>query len=219
MPALNLWRAARRLWADYRRLAAPESFSIDTDLAQYEVEIKALLYAVWSGEIEQAEFERRMIDLLAVFALALLIAGLLHGGVKIVDLDQAVAEMQDTLREWVAGQVEHVGSFARDVAAAREDRNMRLGILNRVNLWSRSLRGLANVAAALRRPDEFLTFVGGDGAESCAECQSMKGRRQPAQWWIVNNLIPGIPGTPAYSCGGWQCHHILVNDAGEPRLP
>lgn len=219
MPGPNVWAAVRKTWSLYRQLVGAEAFSVETDVRQYETEIRALLYSLWSNEIAQAEFERRMRDLLTVFALALIISGLLDAGVPLSGLDQAVADLQGEMDLWISGQAEHISNFARDAAAARENRLSRTDILHRVRLWSRSLEGLANIAGALQRPDEFLTFVGNDGAESCPECQAMRGQRKPASWWVVNNLIPGIPGTESYSCGGWQCQHVLVNDAGVQRLP
>lgn len=63
--------------------------------------------------------------------------------------------------------------------------------------------------------NKMLTFGGPDGDESCGTCQSLKGVRQPASWWISQNLIPG-PVNPNYDCGGWRCQHQLFDDQGRP---
>jgi len=62
--------------------------------------------------------------------------------------------------------------------------------------------------------NKFLTFDGDDGAESCQTCQSLKGRRKPAKWWVEQELIPGQAGNRNYDCGGWNCQHYLVDDDG-----
>jgi hypothetical protein len=59
----------------------------------------------------------------------------------------------------------------------------------------------------------MLTLEGTDGAVSCAECQKYKGKRHKASWWIANNLVPGVGS--AYTCGGWNCYHVLVDDKGK----
>ncbi len=67
------------------------------------------------------------------------------------------------------------------------------------------LRGDRNVS---------LTMTGADGKESCRTCQRLKGRRQPARWWIKNHLVPGEPGNPNYECRGYYCLHFLITDDG-----
>jgi hypothetical protein len=59
----------------------------------------------------------------------------------------------------------------------------------------------------------MLTLAGTDGEKSCHECQKYKGKRHKASWWIANNLIPGIGS--AYTCGGWNCYHVLIDDKGK----
>lgn len=61
----------------------------------------------------------------------------------------------------------------------------------------------------------MLTLVGQDGTPPkfpCRECKMYKGKRHRAKWWVAKNLIPGKGS--AYSCGGWECQHVLVMDDG-----
>lgn len=60
--------------------------------------------------------------------------------------------------------------------------------------------------------NKMLTFVGSDGKESCPECKRMKNKRHSAKWWVQHDLIPGSKN---YSCGGWRCLHILIDDGGQ----
>lgn len=53
-------------------------------------------------------------------------------------------------------------------------------------------------------------FVGDDGAESCVDCQKMKGKRHRLQYIIDNDLIPR-PGNTNYACNGYHCEHYWRN--------
>jgi len=55
-----------------------------------------------------------------------------------------------------------------------------------------------------------LEFGGEDGAESCPECQAMKGKKHTIKYIIENDLIP-YPGTDQYSCHGYKCQHRWKN--------
>jgi hypothetical protein len=60
--------------------------------------------------------------------------------------------------------------------------------------------------------NKMLTLVGQDGKVSCPECKKYKNKRHRAKWWVAHNLVPGIGSS--YSCGGWQCFHVLQDDNG-----
>jgi hypothetical protein len=51
-------------------------------------------------------------------------------------------------------------------------------------------------------------FVGSDGAESCATCQSLKGTKMRRSDWTAKKLRPRVD-TENYICGGWACQHSL----------
>jgi len=67
-------------------------------------------------------------------------------------------------------------------------------------------------AEAKMRGSENVTleFGGEDGAESCPECQAMKGKRHRIKYILENNLIPK-PGNDTYSCKGYRCEHYWFN--------
>lgn len=63
--------------------------------------------------------------------------------------------------------------------------------------------------------NEMLTLVGEDGKSKgfpCRECRMYKGKRHRAKWWVAKNLVPGKGS--AYSCGSWECQHVLATDDG-----
>lgn len=78
--------------------------------------------------------------------------------------------------------------------------------------YAKKLDSIYSKFKLLAAGTKMLTLVGRDGEKSCAECQKYKGKTHRASWWVSHNLVPGIGS--AYSCGGWQCFHVLVDDNG-----
>jgi hypothetical protein len=52
-------------------------------------------------------------------------------------------------------------------------------------------------------------FTGEDGAESCSDCQRLKGQRHRMKDWTRKGLRPRVD-TSAFECGGWMCQHVLA---------
>lgn len=219
MIASTLFDAIRSFFDIGHEMLIVDRFSVDDDSREYETSLSALMFDVWSGRIDADQFAEKHKRLLETMGLAMLASGLLAAGVSIDQVDAAMAGMEAYLNDWIAGQSEYVDSFARDVLAARDNLSLRMEIYRRAALWVEAMRGMANIAGAMTRLDEMLTFSGEDGAESCDDCQKMKGVRKPASWWINNNMIPGVIGTSHYRCHGYYCQHHLRNDAGVYRLP
>lgn len=80
--------------------------------------------------------------------------------------------------------------------------------------YAKTLDGVYSEGKIRASKNTMLTFGGTDGAESCPECQKLKGKRHSAQWWIKRNYIPAQPGNEAFSCRGYNCKHILFDDRG-----
>ncbi len=59
-------------------------------------------------------------------------------------------------------------------------------------------------------------FAGDDGAESCADCQRLKGQRHRMKDWARKALRPRVD-TSAFECGGWMCKHLLVKTTESAR--
>jgi hypothetical protein len=80
--------------------------------------------------------------------------------------------------------------------------------------YCRTLDGVYGQGKVFGAKNKMLTFGGNDGAESCATCQKLKGKRHRASWWKNKDLII-YRGNQNYDCGCWQCQHILFSDKGE----
>ena len=81
--------------------------------------------------------------------------------------------------------------------------------------YCRTLDGVYSEGKIRGAKNKMLTFGGRSGRESCPDCQRLMGQRHRAKWWKAKGLIPGQPGNRNFSCGGWQCEHVLFDDRGE----
>jgi len=59
-------------------------------------------------------------------------------------------------------------------------------------------------------------FAGDDGAESCTDCQRLKGQRHRMKDWARKQLRPRVD-TAQFDCGGWMCRHILAKTTERAR--
>jgi len=135
--------------------------------------------------------------------------GLREGG---ADPDEMDDDDRRIVNEWVTEQLAHVNDFASDVIAAHTDTE-RIRILARIEMWADAVRTLGGKGELSAKGNAMYTFTGQDGADSCMDCQRLKGQRHRAKWWLVHNLVPHA-GNSNFECGGWQCQHYLVSDDG-----
>lgn len=98
----------------------------------------------------------------------------------------------------------------RDSEPTREEANAEAYL--RADLWTKTLDGIYANIKAMAAGNLMLTFGGEDGAESCADCRRLKGKRHKSSWWVANDLVPP---SRSFECGGWRCEHYLFTDKGE----
>jgi hypothetical protein len=84
----------------------------------------------------------------------------------------------------------------------------------RADGYTQTLREIYNNGRLRATKDQMVTFDGDDGAESCADCQRLKGKRKKISWFVENNFVPPF-GTGLECHSGRRCQHGLMNDAGE----
>jgi hypothetical protein len=143
--------------------------------------------------------------------------GLIDGG------GEAPAQGDDL--EWINARVEREFAFVdelfqylKDLKKQAKEEGIKIyeGVAGkRAENYARTLDGVYSTGKMRGAKNQMLTFGGEDGQESCPECQKMRGKRHRASWWIGHGLVPGIPGSVAYSCHGYNCKHFLYNSKGE----
>ena len=86
-------------------------------------------------------------------------------------------------------------------------------ITARADGYTRTIKEFYNAAKMRAMKDIPVTFLGDDGAESCADCQKLKGKRHRLSWFVKRNYIPPF-GTGLECHPGGRCQHGLFDDNG-----
>lgn len=130
--------------------------------------------------------------------------------------------MDEDTQAWVAtrqaAEFAYIDILHQNLKALREDEdfNPETDAVHEAFLhadgYAKTLDSIYSNVKVMAAKAKMLTLVGEDGVNSCAECQKYKGKRHRASWWIARNLVPGKGS--AYTCGGWRCMHVLVDDQG-----
>lgn len=87
-------------------------------------------------------------------------------------------------------------------------------VTERADGYSRTLKEIYNTAKLMAMKDQMVTFDGDDGAESCPDCQKLKGKRHKISWFVNRNYVPPF-GSGLECHPGRRCQHGLMNDKGE----
>lgn len=86
-------------------------------------------------------------------------------------------------------------------------------ITQKADGYTRTTREMYNAGVSRASKDIMVTFLGDDGAESCDECQMLKGQRHRVSWFVRRNFVP--PHGTGLSCHlGRYCQHYLQDDKG-----
>jgi len=86
----------------------------------------------------------------------------------------------------------------------------------RADGYAKTLDSVFSNVKLLALPNIMLTFMGLDGTPPefpCPECKKMKGQRHRAKWWVLHDKVPG--SHTGFTCGGWKCRHMLLDDNGQ----
>jgi len=115
---------------------------------------------------------------------------------------------------WLDGQISAEAGNIRELFARLKDNRDIDAIAEafaRADGYASTLDQIYNTGKTFGAKNKMLTMVGDDGAESCKDCQRLKGQRHRASWWAEHDLIPG---SSSYECQGFHCEHYLVDDDG-----
>jgi hypothetical protein len=86
-------------------------------------------------------------------------------------------------------------------------------ITARADGYINTLREVYNNALLRTKKDMMVTFEGDDGAESCPDCQRLKGKRHKISWFLARDFVP--PFGQGLECHpGGRCQHGLMDDKG-----
>lgn len=127
------------------------------------------------------------------------------GGEEVDDADEKwLTATQATQVAWMDNTFEGL-KVQRDNDSATES-----GLQARAEVWGKTLDGIYSEGRLRASKNITLEFDGDDGAESCKDCQKLKGKRRTIKWILEHDMIPR-PGNENFECGGWKCEHFWKN--------
>ena len=176
----------------------------ETPRSALEREFKALLEAAAAGTMTEVALRLLLRDLLQRYGVAAYQRALSELGRE--DMDAADHSAALLL---LASLAPFVRSFAKEVMSAPMD-SLALALASRADLWwNKSIQPFIDEARYKAAPNTRYTFVGDDGAESCADCQRLKNLSRPMWWWKATRQRPRTD-TDNFECGGFHCNHTLT---------
>lgn len=139
--------------------------------------------------------------------MAAFLDGFAAGGVEI-ERGELSSEDNAVFLSWLAEQSGYV-----DTMTVGESSNPD----SKAQLWvNKSLNSVYELGRAQADANGMYEFDGDDGAESCADCQRLKGQRHRLKDWNKRQWNPNQSGFKA-ECGGWRCQHLLRKVRGRER--
>jgi len=114
------------------------------------------------------------------------------------------------LSERIAAERENITALFERLKEGRGTLDPIAEAMARAEGYTKTLDAMYNEAKMRGTSNATLVFDGDDGAESCPDCQKMKGKRHTIKYILANNLIPK-PGNDTYECKGYRCEHFWMN--------
>jgi hypothetical protein len=179
--------------------------------AAYHDEITGVLIDYFGGGSVTAprnEFNRATLDAFNVS----FDAGWVDGGQELPIDEDALS--------WINARIEqefgYIAMLFEQAKQLRKDKEFDYfaWITERADGYVRTLREIFNTGKLMAMKDQMVTFDGDDGAESCPDCQKLKGKRKKISWFVNHDYVPPF-GVGLECHPGRRCQHGLFNDKGE----
>jgi hypothetical protein len=133
--------------------------------------------------------------------------GLQDGGIEADTLED---DDLDRFNVWLNEQRGYIDGLLDRLYSGVSEPAMR----SSVEAWANKSLSLAYTEGlASADADGLYIFAGSDGAESCAECQMLKGKKFRLKDWIASDYLPDSSSTKL-SCGGFRCEHYIEKTTG-----
>lgn len=186
--------------------------AIQSTRIEFEDAFDDLMAAAMRGDINRRTFSARLRQLISTYSNHAYRDGLAEGGV----MDEPDEGEQEAIATHVRAQSEFVSALG--TVLYKDETTPSQSVLDqKAAMWfTRSVMPMYFAGFSSANGNQLMEFTGDDGAESCPDCQRMKGQRHRLKDWIRKQLQPGIDGHN-FECGGWQCKHLLVPVSGKAK--
>jgi hypothetical protein len=172
--------------------------------------LRAMIAFFEGGTIAKSrnDFKRAMIQ---AFGDAFDLGFTEHGGILPIP-DEDIGWLEARLNQ-EAGYIDMLFQEARQLHK-EEDFDFFSWATMHAGNYVNTLREIYNVGSLSAQKDRAVTFLGDDGAESCKDCQKLKGKRHKISWFVGRGFVP--PHGRGLECHpGRRCMHYLQDDDGK----
>lgn len=139
--------------------------------------------------------------------------------------DDEQRDIEREIKEWIAGQVAHVGDLVKamkETAALKNKQEKiaaRNALIDRVDYWVASLNALYSLAYASAKSDVIGTWKMGRTEKHCLTCRRLNNKSHRLSWFKKNGYIPREPASKTLECHGYNCDCKIVDSRGRQLLP
>jgi hypothetical protein len=137
--------------------------------------------------------------------------GYTDGGGELPIEDEAIGWLEARLNQ-EAGYIDMLFESAKQLRK-EDDFDYFTWATQHAGNYVNTLREIYNVGNLSAQKNKMVTFTGDDGAESCPDCQKLKGKRHKISWFVARGYVP--PHGQGLECHpGRRCQHFLEDGDG-----
>ena len=187
--------------------------SIQATMLNFTADFEDLLAGARDDDFGRRRFGLVLRDLIRKYGREAYLDGMKDGG---VDTERALeGDDLETYRALLVKQSKFVTNLG--AAIYREGTVTDGTAANKPDMWfNKSILPFYDEGRASADKNGTYEFAGEDGAESCKDCQRLKGQRHRMKDWTRKGLRPRVD-TSNFECGGWLCKHVLVKTTEAAR--
>lgn len=163
-------------------------------LERYREQLEALAKQARNGEIEQEEFEQKLLDLAVSALLIMFLLGSLIRRNEVTDAERLA------LVPHIEAHQQSVGNLANDIYDGRYESDEKM--TGRLALWVGGAARVLTMARTWRRDDPLQQWRRSPNKDSCTDCIERDGVTKRASEWRNEDKLPK---STALACHGDHC--------------
>jgi hypothetical protein len=185
--------------------------------SDYRDELSALIEQAIDGELEQDEFEDRVVEITVALILLFFLLGSKRSFSDIssdYEMQRIIADNERIARESARRLGNDIYVLGRYTATdERPEDAIEQAIDSRATTWANTLAGIFALGQLFRSDNPFLEWQVGP-TEHCEDCARLNGQIHTAEEWRMSGWTPQARHL---ECHGYNCQCSLVESQGPAR--
>jgi phage portal protein BeeE len=173
----------------------------------FEVDFEQLLFAARQDGITRREWSNRLRTLIRKYGESAYRDGLEAGGVIYAPGEALPSDDRKIVNLMVSQASPHVTELGNTLFN-KDGITDPQSALKPAQWWGTTIVPFYDAGLRSSGMDPMMEFVGNDGAESCSDCQRLKGQRHRHSDWVEKGYAPPY-GDNLDCSGGGLCEHYL----------